>query len=121
MDKHEKTVSLIIFLTDGRPTLGEVQSSNILINTKNAIREKFCLFSIGIGNDVDFQLLEKLSLENCGMMRRVSEDDDAAVQLKGYVICGFHIVGKTLQGKFSCIQLTYLYYEPTYWFDNKFC
>lgn len=84
MDKHEKTVSLIIFLTDGRPTLGEVQSSNILINTKNAIREKFCLFSIGIGNDVDFQLLEKLSLENCGMMRRVSEDDDAAVQLKGF-------------------------------------
>ncbi|CAI9578604.1 unnamed protein product [Staurois parvus] len=84
MDKHEKTVSLIIFLTDGRPTLGEVQSSNILINAKNAIREKFCLFSIGIGNDVDFQLLEKLSLENCGMMRRVTEDDDAAIQLKGF-------------------------------------
>ncbi|KAM5170845.1 inter-alpha-trypsin inhibitor heavy chain H5 [Mantella aurantiaca] len=84
MDKHEKSVSLIIFLTDGKPTLGEVQSSNILINTKNAIREKFCLFSVGIGNDVDFQLLEKLSLENCGMMRRVTEDDDAAIQMKGF-------------------------------------
>ncbi|XP_018421963.1 PREDICTED: inter-alpha-trypsin inhibitor heavy chain H5 [Nanorana parkeri] len=84
MDKHEKSVSLMIFLTDGRPTIGEIQSSNILLNTKNAIKEKFCLFSIGIGNDVDFQLLEKLSLENCGMMRRVSEDDDAAVQLKGF-------------------------------------
>ncbi|XP_068132155.1 inter-alpha-trypsin inhibitor heavy chain H5 [Hyperolius riggenbachi] len=83
-DKQERSVSLMIFLTDGRPTLGEIQSGHILINTKNAIREKFCLFSIGIGNDVDFQLLEKLSLENCGMMRRISEDDDAALQLKGF-------------------------------------
>ncbi|KAG9489883.1 hypothetical protein GDO78_005678 [Eleutherodactylus coqui] len=82
--KHEKSVSLVIFLTDGRPTIGEIESSRILKNTKNAIREKFCLFSIGIGNDVDFHLLEKLSLENCGMMRRISEDEDAALQLKGF-------------------------------------
>ncbi|XP_075064693.1 inter-alpha-trypsin inhibitor heavy chain H5 [Mixophyes fleayi] len=83
-DRHERSVSLVIFLTDGRPTVGEVQSSHILSNTKNAIREKFCLFSIGFGNDVDFHLLEKLSLENCGMMRRISEDEDAALQLKGF-------------------------------------
>ncbi|XP_073508548.1 inter-alpha-trypsin inhibitor heavy chain H5 [Phyllobates terribilis] len=82
--KHEKSVSLIIFLTDGRPTTGETESSRILGNTKTVIREKFCLFSIGIGNDVDFHLLEKLSLENCGMMRRISEDEDAALQLKGF-------------------------------------
>ncbi|CAJ0923308.1 unnamed protein product [Ranitomeya imitator] len=83
--KHEKSVSLIIFLTDGRPTVGEIASTRILGNTKNVIQEKFCLFSIGIGNDVDFHLLEKLSLENCGMMRRISEDEDAALQLKGVV------------------------------------
>ncbi|XP_063782887.1 inter-alpha-trypsin inhibitor heavy chain H5 [Pseudophryne corroboree] len=82
--KQERSVSLIIFLTDGRPTVGEVHSIRILSNTKNAIREKFCLFSIGIGSDVDYQLLEKLSLENCGMMRRISEDEDAALQLKGF-------------------------------------
>ncbi|KAM4747168.1 inter-alpha-trypsin inhibitor heavy chain H5 [Rhinophrynus dorsalis] len=82
--KHERSVSLVIFLTDGRPTIGEVQSSKILGNTKKAIREKFCLFSIGIGNDVDYKLLEKLSLENCGMMRRILEEEDAAAQLKGF-------------------------------------
>ncbi|XP_056429226.1 inter-alpha-trypsin inhibitor heavy chain H5 isoform X1 [Hyla sarda] len=82
--KHEKSVSLIIFLTDGQPTVGETESSRILENTKNSIREKFCLFSIGIGNDVDSYLLEKLSLENCGMMRWISEDEDAALQLKGF-------------------------------------
>ncbi|CAH2275547.1 inter-alpha-trypsin inhibitor heavy chain H5 [Pelobates cultripes] len=81
---HEKSVSLIIFLTDGRPTIGEIQSANILGNTKNAIKERFCMFCIGIGNDVDYNLLEKMSLENCGMVRRIKEDEDAAAQLKGF-------------------------------------
>uniref|UniRef100_A0A8C5PDJ5 Inter-alpha-trypsin inhibitor heavy chain 5 n=1 Tax=Leptobrachium leishanense TaxID=445787 RepID=A0A8C5PDJ5_9ANUR len=81
---QERSVSLIIFLTDGRPTIGEVQSANILGNTKSAIKERFCLFSIGIGNDVDYNLLERMSLENCGMMRRIKEDEDAAAQLKGF-------------------------------------
>ncbi|MEE6481641.1 hypothetical protein FKM82_012924 [Ascaphus truei] len=83
-NRDERSVSLIIFLTDGRPTIGETKSSKILGNTKDAIREKFCLFSIGIGKDVDYKLLEKLSLENCGMTRRVKEDEDAAAQLKGF-------------------------------------
>uniref|UniRef100_A0A8C0ISR9 Inter-alpha-trypsin inhibitor heavy chain 5 n=1 Tax=Chelonoidis abingdonii TaxID=106734 RepID=A0A8C0ISR9_CHEAB len=82
-DIDARSVSLIILLTDGRPTVGETQSSKILSNTKEAIREKFCLFTIGIGNDVDYKLLERMSLENCGMMRRIQEEEDAAAPLKG--------------------------------------
>ncbi|XP_067391056.1 inter-alpha-trypsin inhibitor heavy chain H5 [Emydura macquarii macquarii] len=83
-DVDARSVSLIVFLTDGRPTVGETQSSKILSNTKEAIREKFCLFTLGIGNDVDYKLLERMSLENCGMMRRIQEEEDAAAQLKGF-------------------------------------
>ncbi|XP_042728723.1 inter-alpha-trypsin inhibitor heavy chain H5 [Lagopus leucura] len=79
-----RSVSLIIFLTDGRPTVGETQSSKILSNTKDAIRDKFCLFTIGIGNDVDYKLLERMALENCGMVRHFQEDEDAANHLKGF-------------------------------------
>ncbi|KAK1166964.1 inter-alpha-trypsin inhibitor heavy chain H5-like [Acipenser oxyrinchus oxyrinchus] len=84
---HRRTqgsVSLIIFLTDGRPTVGETQSSVILSNTKEAVQEQSCLFSIGIGNDVDYRLLERMALENCGMMRRIYEDADARTMLKGF-------------------------------------
>uniref|UniRef100_W5KEN7 Inter-alpha-trypsin inhibitor heavy chain 5 n=1 Tax=Astyanax mexicanus TaxID=7994 RepID=W5KEN7_ASTMX len=77
-------VSLIIFLTDGRPTVGEVQSPNILGNTKTAVQEKFCLFTIGMGNDVDYRLLDRMALENCGTMRRIPEDADASAMLKGF-------------------------------------
>lgn len=77
------SVSLIIFLTDGRPTVGEVQSAAILGNTRSATQEKFCIFTIGIGNDVDYRLLERMALENCGMMRRIPEEADAGAMLKG--------------------------------------
>ncbi|KAM4712016.1 inter-alpha-trypsin inhibitor heavy chain H5 isoform 1-T1 [Anableps anableps] len=78
------SVSLIIFLTDGRPTIGETQSASILGNTRSAVQEKFCIFTIGIGNDVDYRLLERMALENCGMMRRISEEADASAMLKGF-------------------------------------
>ncbi|KFW83430.1 Inter-alpha-trypsin inhibitor heavy chain H5, partial [Manacus vitellinus] len=83
-DIDARSVSLIIFLTDGRPTVGETQSSKILSNTKDAVRDKFCLFTIGIGNDVDHKLLERMALENCGMTRHFQEDEDAASHLKGF-------------------------------------
>ncbi|XP_040885806.1 inter-alpha-trypsin inhibitor heavy chain H5 [Toxotes jaculatrix] len=83
-DASPNSVSLIIFLTDGRPTVGEVQSTAILGNTRSAVQEKFCIFTIGIGNDVDYRLLERMALENCGMMRRIHEEADASAMLKGF-------------------------------------
>ncbi|KAM9845505.1 inter-alpha-trypsin inhibitor heavy chain H5 [Aulostomus maculatus] len=83
-DATPNSVSLIIFLTDGRPTVGETQSMAILGNTRSAVEETFCIFTIGIGNDVDYRLLERMSLENCGMMRRIHEEADASAMLKGF-------------------------------------
>ncbi|XP_006749876.1 inter-alpha-trypsin inhibitor heavy chain H5, partial [Leptonychotes weddellii] len=83
-DIEDHSVSLIIFLTDGKPTVGETHTLKILNNTKEAARGQICIFTIGIGDDVDFMLLEKLSLENCGLTRRVLEEDDAGSQLIGF-------------------------------------
>ncbi|KAM8909935.1 inter-alpha-trypsin inhibitor heavy chain H5 [Spinachia spinachia] len=83
-DASPNSVSLIIFLTDGRPTVGEMESAAILGNTRSAVQEKFCIFTIGIGNDVDYRLLERMALENCGMMRRINEEADASALLKGF-------------------------------------
>uniref|UniRef100_U6CWY0 Inter-alpha-trypsin inhibitor heavy chain family, member 5 n=1 Tax=Neovison vison TaxID=452646 RepID=U6CWY0_NEOVI len=83
-DIEDRSVSLVVFLTDGKPTVGETHTLKILNNTKEAARGQVCIFTIGIGNDVDFMLLEKLSLENCGLTRRVLEEDDAGSQLIGF-------------------------------------
>ncbi|XP_012520361.1 PREDICTED: inter-alpha-trypsin inhibitor heavy chain H5 [Propithecus coquereli] len=83
-DAEDRSVSLIIFLTDGKPTVGETHTLTILNNTREAARGRICIFTVGIGNDVDFRLLEKLSLENCGLTRRVHEEEDAGSQLIGF-------------------------------------
>ncbi|XP_077025580.1 inter-alpha-trypsin inhibitor heavy chain H5 [Tamandua tetradactyla] len=83
-DVEDRSVSLIVFLTDGKPTVGETHSLKILSNTKEAVRGRICIFTIGIGDDVDFKLLEKLSLENCGLTRRILEEEDAGSQLIGF-------------------------------------
>lgn len=87
-DVGDRSVSLVIFLTDGKPTVGETHTLRILNNTREAARGQICIFTIGIGNDVDFKLLEKLSLENCGLTRHVLEEDDAGSQLVGSVRAG---------------------------------
>ncbi|KAI5099267.1 inter-alpha-trypsin inhibitor heavy chain H5 isoform X1 [Silurus meridionalis] len=83
-EMNHNSVSLIIFLTDGRPTVGVVQTPVILGNAKSAVQEKFCIFTIGMGNDVDYKLLDRMALENCGTMRRIPEDADASTMLKGF-------------------------------------
>lgn len=82
-DAGPNSVSLIIFLTDGQPTVGEVRPGAILGNARAAVRDKFCIFTIGMGDDVDYRLLERMALDNCGMMRRIPEEADASSMLKG--------------------------------------
>ncbi|XP_075853598.1 inter-alpha-trypsin inhibitor heavy chain H5 [Microcebus murinus] len=83
-DMEARSVSLVVFLTDGKPTVGETHTLTILNNTRAAARGRVCIFTVGIGDDVDFRLLEKLSLENCGLTRRVREEEDAGAQLIGF-------------------------------------
>ncbi|XP_058912547.1 inter-alpha-trypsin inhibitor heavy chain H5 [Kogia breviceps] len=83
-DMEDRSVSLVIFLTDGKPTAGETNTVKVLSNTREAAQGRVCIFTVGIGADVDFKLLEKLSLENCGFTRHVHEDHDARAQLIGF-------------------------------------
>ncbi|KAL3977120.1 G protein-coupled receptor [Sarotherodon galilaeus] len=112
-DSSPNSVSLIIFLTDGRPTVGEIQSVAILGNTRSAVQEKFCIFTIGIGNDVDYRLLERMALENCGMMRRINEEADASAMLKGF----YNEIGTPL---LSDIRINYTENSVQYVTQNLF-
>ena len=47
-----------------------------------AINKKFPLYCLGFGHDVNFEFLEKMSLENNGVARRIYDDSDADLQLE---------------------------------------
>uniref|UniRef100_A0A8C4T4A3 Inter-alpha-trypsin inhibitor heavy chain H3 n=1 Tax=Erpetoichthys calabaricus TaxID=27687 RepID=A0A8C4T4A3_ERPCA len=80
----ENRVSMIILLTDGDPTSGEVNKNKIQENVKNAIAGEINLYCLGFGEYLDFNFLEKLSLENSGIARRIYEKSDASLQIQGF-------------------------------------
>ncbi|KAM4882187.1 inter-alpha-trypsin inhibitor heavy chain H1 [Thomomys bottae] len=76
--------SILIMLTDGEPTEGETDRSQILQNVRSAIRGRFPLYNLGFGHDLDFSFLEVMSMENNGWAQRIYEDHDATQQLQGF-------------------------------------
>lgn len=61
---------------------GVTDRSQILKNVRNAIRGKFPLYNLGFGQNVDFNFLEVMSMENNGRAQRIYEDHDATQQLQ---------------------------------------
>uniref|UniRef100_A0A286Y5M0 Inter-alpha-trypsin inhibitor heavy chain 4 n=1 Tax=Cavia porcellus TaxID=10141 RepID=A0A286Y5M0_CAVPO len=78
------SVSLIILLTDGDPTVGETNPKKIQKNVQEAIGNQYSLFCLGFGFDVSYAFLEKLALDNGGLARRIYEDSDSALQLQDF-------------------------------------
>ncbi|XP_037703462.1 inter-alpha-trypsin inhibitor heavy chain H2 [Choloepus didactylus] len=78
------SVSLIILVSDGDPTVGELKLSKIQKNVKQNIRDNISLFSLGIGFDVDYDFLKRLSNENRGIAQRIYGNQDTASQLKKF-------------------------------------
>lgn len=66
----EGTAKIIIFLTDGQPTVGLTATEEILnkVNSlASAIDTSVTIFNFGIGQDVNYQLLTLLATDNNGM------------------------------------------------------
>lgn len=58
--------TMVLFLTDGLPTEGEVETARIIDNVADTAPENVRLFAFGVGDDVDAILLDTLSSEHQG-------------------------------------------------------
>ncbi|MEP6987458.1 MAG: VIT domain-containing protein, partial [Chloroflexota bacterium] len=63
-DKERPTT--VLFMTDGLATEGTTDSSQILANLKAAARPNVRVFSFGVGDDVDTQLLDSIVRDQHG-------------------------------------------------------
>ncbi|XP_061730286.1 inter-alpha-trypsin inhibitor heavy chain H3-like isoform X4 [Nerophis ophidion] len=81
---RQGSASILILLTDGDPTTGVTNLEQIQSNVRAAIQDNFPLYCLGFGFDVNFAFLESMSLQNNGVARRIYEDSDADLQLKGF-------------------------------------
>jgi len=68
----------VIFLTDGLPTVGDSTEPAVIIDHTNQLNSEVNgrIFSFGVGNDVDYDFIDRLSRENGGYTSNVAPDED---------------------------------------------
>jgi Ca-activated chloride channel family protein len=74
----------ILFLTDGQPTVGVTETSEILKNLSRANGVGARIFVFGVGNDVNTELLDRISSENRGASVYVGESENLEMALANY-------------------------------------
>jgi Ca-activated chloride channel family protein len=79
-DRHQT----IVFITDGLPTVGEVETKTILKMIRERGSKKCRIFCFGLGYDVNTHLLDLTASENNGASDYVKPSEDMEVKLSSF-------------------------------------
>jgi Ca-activated chloride channel family protein len=74
----------ILFLTDGLPTVGITRTPDILRNINQINTSNSRVFVFGVGNDVNTELLDRISTDNRGTSVYVDQGDDLEIAISSY-------------------------------------
>ena len=75
---------MLVFMTDGLPTVDETNVTKIVDNVRKATRPGIRLFTFGVGYDVNTTLLDKLAAENGGVADYVEPKEDLEVKVSNF-------------------------------------
>jgi Ca-activated chloride channel family protein len=75
---------LLVFMTDGLPTVGEQNVERIIRNVGDKRLAGMRLFSFGVGYDVNTRLLDRVAAENGGTADYVAPEEDIEVKVSGF-------------------------------------
>jgi len=75
---------VIIFLTDGRPTIGTTDEEEIVRNVKRQNEGHTRIFCFGIGTDVNIHLLDKVTEETRAVSQYVLPEEDLEVKVSNF-------------------------------------
>jgi len=75
---------VVIFLTDGRPTIGTTDEDQIVTNVKKENSGHTRIFCFGIGTDVNTHLLDKITEETHAFSQYVLPDEDLEIKVSNF-------------------------------------
>jgi Ca-activated chloride channel family protein len=75
---------MLVFLTDGNPTIGERSVEQIIKNAAEIKVNGLRLFNFGVGYDVNTTLLDKLASQNGGTADYVEPSEDLEVKVSNF-------------------------------------
>ncbi|MBI3929881.1 MAG: VWA domain-containing protein [Armatimonadetes bacterium] len=75
---------VILFMTDGLPTVGETDIGKIVAEVSGANRNQARLFAFGVGDDLDDYLLLKLATDNRGALQYVRAGESIESKISSF-------------------------------------
>ena len=75
---------MLVFLTDGLPTVGETNIERIVDNVHSWRVQNVRLFTFGVGYDVNTALLDKLAAENGGVADYVEPKENLEIKVSNF-------------------------------------
>ena len=75
---------MLVFMTDGLPTVGETNVERIISNLKNKKELDIRIFPFGFGYDVNTTLLDRIGSENSGISDYVQPKEDLEVKVSNF-------------------------------------
>ena len=75
---------ILVFMTDGLPTVNETNVNRILDNVRAARKTDVRLFTFGVGHNVNTALLDKLASDNGGVADYVEPKEDLEVKVSNF-------------------------------------
>jgi Ca-activated chloride channel family protein len=76
--------SVIIFLTDGRPTIGETAEDEIVKNVRKENSRKQRVFCFGIGTDVNTHLIDRITEQTRAVSQYVLPEEDLELKVSSF-------------------------------------
>ena len=100
---------ILVFMTDGLPTVGVTNASRIVENAREAKVPGLRIFTFGVGYDVNTTLLDKLATENGGVADYVEPQEDIEVKVSNFFAKISHPVLTDLRLDIAGVQTDLFY------------
>ena len=99
----------IIFLTDGKPTIGETQPEQLLkkLGAKNTGRVR--IFTFGVGTEINTHLLDKLTEQSRGYRTYVLPEEDIEIKVSDFYLKVAHPVLTDLRWEVEGVKAKEVY------------
>jgi Ca-activated chloride channel family protein len=82
--KDSNRPHFIVFLTDGKPTIGEMNDEKLVKRILNSNKIKSRIFTFGIGDEINTHLLDKLAEATKAWRTYVSDEEDIEIKVSNF-------------------------------------
>ncbi len=85
-NNNNKRPHFIIFITDGKPTIGQTGEKELIDMVKKLNTDQLRIFTFGIGYEINTHLLDKITQETRSFRSYITPDDNIEMKISNFFI-----------------------------------